>query len=88
MLKLDDVVIDSNGVLGIILDKCFGTDNDYLYGVLFTDVDEDNGLWWCTDNTEQIDQNYTIIKKVHPLSLNHIKFKKWYRKYLRLFNPR
>src|SRR5699024_12191328 len=46
MFKLNDRVIEiSTNTKGVVIDL----DNsiDKPYGVLFEDVDEDNGVWWC-----------------------------------------
>lgn len=49
MFKLNDKVIEiGTGVKGVVIDL----DNtiDKPYGVLFEDVDEDKGIWWCDES--------------------------------------
>jgi hypothetical protein len=75
MLNEFDVVKDRNGVLGIVLDA---DNNEQLdTGVLFTDVDEDNGLWWV---------NHNRLRKVEQGSRDYNRFMIWYKKYQGQFN--
>lgn len=78
---LNDVVEDSKGILGIVLDLN-PNDIDYSIGVLFTDVDEDNGVFWCSavNHLENKYGSVQIMKvtKVLKDSEKYNEFMKWY----------
>jgi hypothetical protein len=67
-MGLNDIVKEkSSGILGKILDMEENT--DLKYGVLFTNVDEDNGLWWVKEDSIELATNEEIVE-----------FQKWYEK--------
>lgn len=44
--NLGDIVYEKGtDIRGVIMD--YDEDMDTPYGVLFDDVDEDEGIWWC-----------------------------------------
>lgn len=49
MFKINDEVLEvGTGIKGKIVD--IDITDEKPYGVLFEDVDEDNGVWWCNEN--------------------------------------
>lgn len=69
MFKLDDRVIETRGVKarGVVidLDDCI----DKPYGVLFEDVDDDKGVWWCDSDMikKDDDSDYDVDQFVKEI---------------------
>lgn len=66
--EMFEIVKDKNNVLGIVLE--INNFDNYKYGVLFEDVDEDNGLWWY--------ENTGLLKTTDE---EKKRFNKWYEEY-------
>lgn len=71
MIKLNDRVVEvGSNIKGVVID--IDKTSDLPFGVLFEDVDEDKGIWWCSNNTIKKDMksDYDIekfIKKINSL---------------------
>lgn len=69
MFKLNDRVIEvGTNTRGVVIDLDDSIDKPY--GVLFEDVDEDNGVWWCGSDMIKQDKenNYDVkefLKKIY-----------------------
>lgn len=93
MLKVNDVVQDNNGILGIVVDGnefkgdyIVEDDDNFGVGVIFMDVDADSGVWWSTSNKEQI-ENSCIVEKVEKDTSDYNRLMSWYAEYNDLYKP-
>ena len=64
--QVGDFIKDKDGIVGMI--EFIETNNDKPYVVLFQDVDEENGRWWCAKEELTFASNKEIVQ-----------FKDWYK---------
>lgn len=74
MIQKADVVVDENGVLGVVYE--INESEELPIGVLFSDVDEDHGIWW---------NNEESLTKVDVSSKEYALFHRWYSEYISFF---
>lgn len=69
MFKVNDRVteIDTN-IKGVIID--IDETMEYPYGVLFEDVDDDKGVWWCDNSMieKDINSTYSIVEFIQRIN--------------------
>lgn len=86
-IYLNDIVEDNSGVLGVVLD-INPDDENYSLGILFTDTDEEYGLFWCSA-TNHVEYNGGVevmkVTKVQAGTEKYNQFMAWYEEYQKQF---